>query len=554
MTVAPGICSRYSFVAPICRRRHASLKRQCCNVQAHTCCASSHARRKRPFSCTQATAAPAAETQQSTERAGESTRKQTSKSRSEKAFVWTKHWYPLMLEADLDTEHPTPHTLLNIKMVVWKDGEGKWGACEDRCPHRLAPLSEGRIQDGHLACNYHGWEFDTKGACLANPQSGKVANDAICKNDKAKARAFPTHIAQGLLWIWPESGPHSWLESAMQGPVLVPEVNDPNWTGHESVPVFSTWRANWDLWMENTMDPSHANWLHDGAVGKWEDAHPMRMRLVDSAINAHQGFMVEHDGYSKPTQEGGLRVTRQFQPPCTNRYVYEYSSGRVDVFAIYFTPISPGVTRSFFKLVTRNAPKGFSLVSKVPQWLFHNLSGTMSDQDAVMLHSQDYTLREEPEHWRGYFLPSQADRAVAAFRVWLHEKAGGDVGWANGATSADLPPKLTREQLLSRWDRHTKDCASCKKAMATIDKARTALTVGSAVLLLTALFTTAQNRSAITDSTLVELGAGAALLLVREALRRFNHNYIAGSGNVYNIRKKPAKKADAVAPQNPGVM
>lgn len=37
------------------------------------------------------------------------------------------------------------------------------------------------------------------------------------------------------------------------------------------------------------------------------------------------------------------------------------------------------------------------------------------------------------------------------------------MGWANGATSADLPPKLTREQLLSRWDRHTKDCASCKK-------------------------------------------------------------------------------------------
>lgn len=43
-----------------------------------------------------------------------------------------------MPEADLDTEHPTPHTLLNIKMVVWKDGEGKWGACEDRCPHRSA--------------------------------------------------------------------------------------------------------------------------------------------------------------------------------------------------------------------------------------------------------------------------------------------------------------------------------------------------------------------------------------------------------------------------------
>ncbi len=70
------------------------------------------------------------------------------------------------------------------------------------------------------------------------------------------------------------------------------------------------------------------------------------------------------------------------------RYVYEYSNGRVDIFAIYFTPISPGVTRSFFKFVSQNPPKGFALVSKVPQWLFHNLSGSMSDQDAVMLHTQ----------------------------------------------------------------------------------------------------------------------------------------------------------------------
>lgn len=41
-----------------------------------------------------------------------------------------------MLEADLDPSVPSPHTLLNIKMVVWQDGQGKWGAGEDKCPHR----------------------------------------------------------------------------------------------------------------------------------------------------------------------------------------------------------------------------------------------------------------------------------------------------------------------------------------------------------------------------------------------------------------------------------
>lgn len=65
-------------------------------------------------------------------------------------------------------------------------------------------------------------------------QSGKSANDPICKNDRAKARAFPVQVAQGLLWIWPESGPHAWLESAMKEPNLIAEVTDPNWTGSDA--------------------------------------------------------------------------------------------------------------------------------------------------------------------------------------------------------------------------------------------------------------------------------------------------------------------------------
>ncbi len=42
------------------------------------------------------------------------------------------------------------------------------------------------------------------------------------------------------------------------------------------------------MWLENTMDPSHANWLHDGDVGKWEDSSPLNMRLVDNAIDANK--------------------------------------------------------------------------------------------------------------------------------------------------------------------------------------------------------------------------------------------------------------------------
>ncbi len=64
----------------------------------------------------------------------------SSKAAAKDVFAWTKQWYPVMLVSDLDAQSPTPHTLLNISMVVWQDGEGNWGACEDRCPHRSAAV------------------------------------------------------------------------------------------------------------------------------------------------------------------------------------------------------------------------------------------------------------------------------------------------------------------------------------------------------------------------------------------------------------------------------
>ncbi|MFS8019090.1 putative pheophorbide a oxygenase [Helianthus anomalus] len=40
------------------------------------------------------------------------------------------------------------------------------------CPHRLAPLSQGRIdQWGRLQCVYHGWCFSGSGECKLIPQA-----------------------------------------------------------------------------------------------------------------------------------------------------------------------------------------------------------------------------------------------------------------------------------------------------------------------------------------------------------------------------------------------
>lgn len=61
---------------------------------------------------------------------------------SSSKFSWRDHWYPVSLVEDLDPSLPTPFQLLNRDIVIWFDKSGsQWVALDDKCPHRLAPLS-----------------------------------------------------------------------------------------------------------------------------------------------------------------------------------------------------------------------------------------------------------------------------------------------------------------------------------------------------------------------------------------------------------------------------
>ena len=62
---------------------------------------------------------------------------------------------------------------------------------------------------------------------------------------------------------------------------------------HEAVLDYRMYKVlsmpvNWDIMMENTMDPSHANWLHDGFAGKWEDSVPMKMCVTQAPSDPNQ--------------------------------------------------------------------------------------------------------------------------------------------------------------------------------------------------------------------------------------------------------------------------
>src|SRR5262249_2712820 len=69
---------------------------------------------------------------------------------------------------------------------------------EDRCPHKGAPLSLGKVTGDRVRCAYHGMEFDSEGRCRRIPQLSDQTK--IPKN--FCANVYPTRLAHGILWLW----------------------------------------------------------------------------------------------------------------------------------------------------------------------------------------------------------------------------------------------------------------------------------------------------------------------------------------------------------------
>ncbi|MEW5314209.1 MAG: hypothetical protein WDW38_005723 [Sanguina aurantia] len=191
-------------------------------------------------------------------------------------FQWTKCWWPASVVDYLDPARPTAVTIMGINLVLWYDkGKGpgsgvapQWRAFKDSCPHRMAPLSEGRLEaDGTLQCSYHGWRFQGDGKCTAVPQSIDPRAEATAlTSSRSCAKAYPTSVKAGLLWVWTDSSPTAGLEAAA-APQVVSNAAVARSLDPAASPIVWTMRDvpySYEVLVENLSDPAHLPYSHHG--------------------------------------------------------------------------------------------------------------------------------------------------------------------------------------------------------------------------------------------------------------------------------------------------
>jgi 5,5'-dehydrodivanillate O-demethylase len=158
------------------------------------------------------------------------------------------YWQPLAAAADLQEKQTKKVRLLGEDLALFRDRSGNLGLVAELCPHRRCSLAYGVPEENGIRCPYHGWLFDNAGNCLEQP--AESPNSTF--KDRIKTVSYPVREVGGIFWTY--MGPGE--------PPVFPEhdylvqENTLRDIGVTMLPI------NWVQAMENSLDPTHLEWLH----------------------------------------------------------------------------------------------------------------------------------------------------------------------------------------------------------------------------------------------------------------------------------------------------
>ena len=162
-------------------------------------------------------------------------------------------WYVAAWSHELEAGTPIPVSILDEPIVIYRGESGRLVALEDRCVHRLAPLSLGRCEGDRLRCMYHGMLYDPDGKVAEIP-----GQDLVPK--QARVRCYP--VADRHTWIWVWMGDPALGDEGLIPPAV--GLDHPDYLlGHGHL----DYEAEARLINDNLLDFSHLTYVHANSFG-----------------------------------------------------------------------------------------------------------------------------------------------------------------------------------------------------------------------------------------------------------------------------------------------
>ncbi len=313
-------------------------------------------------------------------------------------------WHPVIASAALGTARPEAAMLLGEALVLWRDASGLPRAFVDRCPHRGARLSLGRVTpepEHRLECAYHGWQFDGSGQCRKVP-----ALPDFVPPTTHRACAYEAAEAYGLVWVRLHTGLSevptfpAWHDAALRKTLCGP------YDVATSAPRI----------VENFLDMAHFGFVHEGWLGARE--HPAipdyRVEEAEHGFSALDCRAMQPQSSVHATGSAEVSYTYHVNAPYTAVLTKapEQSGAAIADFresiALFVCPMDEETSRVWFVLAMNDFTS--------PDSKLQDFQHTIFMQDKPVLESQ---MPKRLPIGASAELHSAADKASAAYRRYL---------------------------------------------------------------------------------------------------------------------------------------
>lgn len=317
-------------------------------------------------------------------------------------------WY-VVAESSRVRAKPQAVLLNGVPLVTFREVDGRSVALLDRCPHRNAPLSAGRVVGNHIQCHYHGWEFDGAGTCKAVPGLfGEPSHPA------RHVPSFACRDSQGWVWVYSEAD-----VEPEQPPYRIPCSDEP---GYLTIREHLEMPGPLDAVAENALDVPHTAFVHSGLFRKNKDR-----KAIEVVIRALPGGVeAQFIGEDRPEglvgrllapQGGEVFHWDRFLLPCIAQVEYRLGEHSHLVVTAALTPRSATVT-DLFATVAVKVP----IPNPILRTVFRPVAMRILRQDMDILRRQTEQVKRFGQE---EFASTEIDVLGLRIKKLLREAAAG---------------------------------------------------------------------------------------------------------------------------------
>jgi phenylpropionate dioxygenase-like ring-hydroxylating dioxygenase large terminal subunit len=320
-------------------------------------------------------------------------------------------WYVAGWAQELEEGRPAGFRILDEPIVIWRTSARDLVAFEDRCIHRLAPLSLGRCEGERLRCMYHGLLYDSVGRVVEIPGQNQISSGL-------RLKTYP--VVERHRWIWVWMG-----DPAAADEHLIPQIvcrEDLDRNDYVFVQGQLDVAAQARLVFDNLLDLSHISFLHSESLklGEiWAQESP-KVTQHERGIRSERWLTGEAAGRPPQTEEffcadyfipgvvlftgriyqAGSAYTLGGNAPDLNHRVQTAAAQAI-------TPLTGKTARAFYMVAVQHCGEDAAFKTKI-----QDIQDKALAEDKTMIEAQQHNLDATP----GFrFISTSADRGVILF-------------------------------------------------------------------------------------------------------------------------------------------